>query len=348
MKLFNNLIIATRIFFLFSTPLTVCEELPWCSNNNHTTGSWVKHADNTNIKKSFVCCGGAQRDSLGSPLDLERVPGFCHPSNTVSTFFERGYTEYGSQCGDDCCRCDREDDTRLIPNKREAYYWSPTSCRLQEWNATLFCELLGSRTILLMGDSTMQETASTIMSMISANKGTCAPQLFFSRSDFVGFKARGHSSIQTIVAELQPSIAIITFGAHLEDKGDFVDISNRIDSFLQSRIASNLSVPTMVWKTQNPPHLGCEEILDPLLIDVSNTTVYDKYNFKIIREHDEFMRGYIVSNYSYYSLLDMYPLYLRADAHILGGRNDCMHYCVPGPLNIFSIILLQMLFNKEI
>lgn len=186
------------------------------------------------------------------------------------------------------------------------------------------------------------------MSMIPANKGICAPQIFFSRSDFVGFKARGHTSFQVIVDQHQPSIAVITAGAHLKDTGDMMDISNRIDSYLQSRIASNLSVPTMVWKTQNPPHLNCENEVKPLLIDVLNKTAVDKYDFKTIRMLDEFMKNYLVEKYKYYSVLDMYPLYLRADAHILGSKNDCMHYCVPGPLNIFSIILLQMLFNKEI
>jgi hypothetical protein len=158
MILFNRPFIATRILFFVSMPSIVhgIIVLPWCHSNNHTAGIWVRNTDNINVKKSFICCGGAQKDSLGAPLDLEHVPGYCYPTNTVATFFERGYLEYGSQCGDDCCRCDREENTRLIPNKRETYYWNPTSCRLQEWNATLFCELLGSRSILLMGDSTMQ------------------------------------------------------------------------------------------------------------------------------------------------------------------------------------------------
>jgi hypothetical protein len=37
----------------------------------------------------------------------------------------------------------------------------------REWNATLFCEALGKRTILMMGDSSMQQSSSTLFSMVS-------------------------------------------------------------------------------------------------------------------------------------------------------------------------------------
>mmetsp|Transcript_20086 Transcript_20086/g.19382 ORF Transcript_20086/g.19382 Transcript_20086/m.19382 type:complete len:351 (+) Transcript_20086:255-1307(+) len=350
MECFDRLNIVTSVLIFLSASLTVFGNnvMPWCYNNSHITGSWVKNTYHTITKKSFVCCGGTFHPDESIPLDLEHVPGYCNPENTVSTGFERGYLELGSQCGDDCCRCDREDDTRLVPNKREAYHWDPLSCHLQEWNATLFCELLGSRTMLLMGDSTMQETAATLMSMVSANKGLCATQIFFSRSDFVGFKSRNQHSFQEVVDQYQPSIAIITAGAHLKDTGDLTDISSRIHTYLKSRMALNLSVPTMVWKTQNPAHVECKHNLDPLQVDIRNITAFDKYDYKTLRMLDEFMKSYIIDTHKYYSVLDMYPLYLRADAHILGSRSDCMHYCLPGPLNIFSVILLQMLFNKEI
>ena len=50
----------------------------------------------------------------------------------------------------------------------------------------------------------------------------------------------------------------------------------------------------------------------------------------------------------------MYPLYLRPDSH--PGKNswsdarfggDCLHLCIPGPLDIFSILLLHYLIDEE-
>ena len=44
-------------------------------------------------------------------------------------------------------------------------------------------------------------------------------------------------------------------------------------------------------------------------------------------------------------VLDMGALYFRPDAH--PGR-DCLHSCLPGPIDIVGRILLQMLQNGEI
>jgi hypothetical protein len=44
--------------------------------------------------------------------------------------------------------------------------------------------------------------------------------------------------------------------------------------------------------------------------------------------------------------VDLAPLYLRPDAH--PGGNDCLHMCVPGPLDLFSILLLAMLRNGDL
>lgn len=45
-------------------------------------------------------------------------------------------------------------------------------------------------------------------------------------------------------------------------------------------------------------------------------------------------------------ILDLSPLCYKSDAH--PGGNDFLHYCMPGPIDLFPIILLQMLYNDEI
>jgi len=44
--------------------------------------------------------------------------------------------------------------------------------------------------------------------------------------------------------------------------------------------------------------------------------------------------------------LDMSPVFWRSDAH--PAANDCLHFMLPGPMNLFSILVLQMLYNNEI
>lgn len=44
--------------------------------------------------------------------------------------------------------------------------------------------------------------------------------------------------------------------------------------------------------------------------------------------------------------IDMSPVLWRSDAH--QSAEDCLHFMMPGPMNLFSILLLQKLYNKEI
>ena len=51
------------------------------------------------------------------------------------------------------------------------------------------------------------------------------------------------------------------------------------------------------------------------------------------------------------AVMDMSPLYGRPDAHpadIDKHARDCLHYCLPGPVDVDGNILMQMLFNNEI
>ena len=42
-------------------------------------------------------------------------------------------------------------------------------------------------------------------------------------------------------------------------------------------------------------------------------------------------------------MIEMTPLYLRPDMH-----SDCLHACLPGPLDLFAILLQNMLHTKEL
>ena len=62
---------------------------------------------------------------------------------------------------------------------REMYVWRADSCSLLLWNATLFCSLLGNRVVFLTGDSTMEQTANSLMNMITYGGGNCSEQIVF-------------------------------------------------------------------------------------------------------------------------------------------------------------------------
>jgi hypothetical protein len=329
------------------------ETLPFCTNNGHKDGEWVAYQ--TPIKKSFVCCGGgynsiysADHDQfkLNKSWDFAAVPGYCHPVNTIPSFLERGFVQYGAQCGDDCCTCDREDGTRFTPNRREKYYWKPRACRLLDWSAPLFCELLAGRKILLIGDSSMQQTASTLMSMVQAGNGTCAPRIVFGRSDHVIFGFKGHHNYANLVDAEHPNITVVTAGPHIDDKGDIDAILNGVFKHLHFRRSKNLSVPSVIWKTQNPGHLECHRHTVPVKEYKLNSSVLDRYRWSEFLRFDNYTD--VQAPLKGFKVLHMSPLFLRPDAHVKGHKADCLHYCQPGPLNLFSNVLLQMLYNKEV
>jgi hypothetical protein len=199
------------------------------------------------------------------------------------------------------------------------------------------------------------------MSMITAGNGTCAPNVFFARSDHVVFGFKGHNYYSSIVDKHEPDISIISAGPHIDDAGDVDHIITQVDQHHKTRQKQNKKVPTTIWKTQNPGHPGCQKTTIPIdfgrdmkitteLIkrSILNTTCIgrDKFGWCSFIEFDRFVK--VRCPQVGFKILDMAPLYLRMDAHVIGKKDDCLHYCQPGPLNLFSILFLQMLANNEV
>ena len=166
------------------------------------------------------------------------------------------------------------------------------------------------------------------MSMVSVHGGDCGPSLLFGRSDFVGFAARQQHSFANLVAAHSPDIAIIGLGAHIEDLGDFYDMHRRVTSYLKDRQASNQTVPQVIFKTINSPHLSCNNYDTPLteFPTFELATAEDEFHFQRLYKLDREMRTFVVNETeSGFKLLSMEPLYFRPDAHVHGSKKDCMY-----------------------
>ena len=185
-------------------------------------------------------------------------------------------------------------------------------------------------------------------------------------------------SIDFSGGETNEDIAIVTAGAHLHDMGDMTWVFSQLGADFASRRKEGKKMPaSIVWKTQSPGHVGCQDYPPiPLLwrkrvgtegegegsqvtTDAASALAsaaadskgfVDKYHWAIFPKFDAFARTYAHSNEFGLNMtvLDVSPLYLRPDGHIEGTLKDCLHYCQPGPLNLFPQLLMQMLFNKEI
>jgi hypothetical protein len=124
-----------------------------CKGNEHLNGVWVVDPPKS---KSFVCC----------PAFVEKNPTHCNPPTTPFNYqVFSGHNNHTVPVLAHGCACD-DHEGHLELSQREKYKWKPTSCELLEWNASQFCALLGNQHMLLVGDSLMEQTAITLMSMV--------------------------------------------------------------------------------------------------------------------------------------------------------------------------------------
>ena len=216
----------------------------------------------------------------------------------------------------------------------------------------------------MTGDSTMHQTATTLMSMITFHGGKCADRIVYAQSHYLIFGGINYKVVDHIVNHKKqlPDIVIMTVGAHLQDMGDLKMIW---DSLLNdiSYLRSN-DTPwgyhnfTFIWKTQNPGHLNCTNIFEPFTKSNIRTRdpndPSDIFHWNLHSEFDQYNIEMALK--SGFKVIDMSPLYYRPDAHVALNllfpnkkvAYDCLHYCNPGPLNLFVVLLYNMFLNNEL
>ena len=266
--------------------------------------------------------------------------------------------------GGHACACDHKLNTAdtIGSTGRDKYKWAPSNCQFRKWNSKEFCNLLGKRTLLFLGDSTIVQAMSTLQNYISAGGGRCGAQIFVRRSDTLSYEelisalrlfTHGGESKK----KRQLDVLILNAGAHFADTKEMNNMWENLNKFiLKYREATPTNTTTFVWKTQNPGH---PEYVDTPFTSYSAYKTHEaipqkagNYNYKLFESFDEISK----TNAAKLGLpvIDMFPLYLRADAHpnSVGanslGSLDRLHFCAPGPLDIIADILITMLYTKEI
>ena len=111
------------------------------------------------------------------------------------------------------------------------------------FNPSMFCEQLGQRKLVFIGDSTMQQTATTVMNAIMWDgdglSQKCAKQVVAVSSDTLtgkGYVIKGSGypkgkqgtkgwfrgiTFQKAIDQERPDIAVITANAHISQLQDF-------------------------------------------------------------------------------------------------------------------------------
>ena len=193
----------------------------------------------------------------------------------------------------------------------------------------------------------MVQTGATLVNMIVAGNGGCASSINIVHSNYLGWEVSNSCNNRVTVANLhdviKPDISIMTVGAHLHDFGDFDAILFSMGNFMKNYQAT--SNTTFIWKTQNLGHTQCDNATGPVLTcNYPLPKELDTYGWSMHADFDALSRKR--AKEFGYKIIDMQPTCMRPDSH--PGDGDCLHYCLPGPLSLFSVLLMQMLYNKEV
>ena len=354
-------------------PRLLSDELPLCRDTEYTVGRWEGYIkDEETRKKSFVCVDCSEEEVELQQLQegTEKIDICADDSSSQDYSYHDGlhFREFSSGCA--CSHASKENIHQILPHER--YEWVPSNCRLEEFDAHKFCSLLGHRTVMLIGDSTMHQTANTLMFLIKHQNATCSAQIIFALSYTLSGKGTTHPftyhtnsgsrpdgiDFQTDSILSYPDIVVLNVGAHAEDWGDLNYIWEIWDlkGMIRREMEGAGRNSTFIWKTQNPGHVNCTTIFEPL----KEPQQIDKNDPKDTFKWSEFL-GYDELNVNNakelgMKIIDMSPLYYRADAHPSVSKlllhkkteHDCLHYCIPGPLNLFAVILMNMLQTGEI
>lgn len=233
-----------------------------CKQIEYLKGSWVSINQKTHRKnnpvteygqKSFLCCDLS---------DYRNYSAICEQQPPIKLISYFGNSSQIPIAYSNACSCDIRENTRFIKSEREKWVWKPNNCNMHHFDAQDFCHMLRNRTIQWIGDSLTQQTAITLMSMISANGGPCANQIAFGRSNFLYFQQKSdESQLEVLVKAVKPDIVIMNSGAHLEDDGDIrtvIHLTNiTVNKLRADFVSANLTAPSFYWSTQLGGHYYC-------------------------------------------------------------------------------------------
>ena len=377
-----------------------------CKSQFVMPGKWTKLVDSRKKKESSFHCCSRPRQMNDTALDLVH----CGPPEDYDTSLKIRISHHGSKefnmADESGCSCQ---DTII-----DDYDWTPLAgCSIIDWDAELFCKSLGNKTLMMVGDSTMRQSAAMLMSLIATHyrmqgrsSVSCSDQLFYGSSDVLVMphkkglprwgrirKIERGLPLLVHLARVDPDIVIISTGAHLYSLSQYQEyiqqllqnqlIALRSDynqhnssaitdfvgvdckSFLWNRQKeacrqSQKIVPSyksmnstkplhIVWRTATAGHLRCMPSLvgkDPFTnlrhVEMSLEDPFKRYLHPLFDDI-----GMIFSRSMGLPIIDMRPMYYRVDAHPW-NTSDCLHYCMPQPVDLFSRVLLNMMVTGEI
>jgi len=209
--------------------------------------------------------------------------------------------------------------------------WKPNNCSLPAFDAHKFCDALGPGRIHLFGDSQMQQASATLMNMLIGGhqdgEQHCTPQVTFHLSDYLIGAPDERGEVASF-DKYDGDIYILGLGAWVHNRKKYSDTIDIMYDKIKKRL-SEPNPPMFIWKTVSGA--GCGPI-NTIAVDHADPS----YTYDLFPTYDAMAREKLSP--LGVKFIDLSPLYLRGDAHPT-HQGDCLHFCAPGPVDIFPRLL---------
>lgn len=338
-----------------------------CRKHEHITGSWVynnvsklNNIYSTSLNSTFM--DGSDHTYARASASITHANQCCDTDPPLLAFCNSENENIFSNGANDkgCCICRANNTLASDVKENEKWDWVPDHCYLLHFEAVPFCYLLGNRSILFIGDSMTLSTYDVLLDMITVGGGHCQSQLYYGKSFYLFFQtSKSNNGLDHYVRQFQPDIVIMNAGAHLTTIDELKLETIPMTLKMIKEIDQKYPMTKYFFRTQYAGHPHCLKYSKPLrsydtryVPDGNNNSAFNlPYNWHFFLTYDS--DAIELTNNTRLGIINVSPYYLRADGHVgnkvVHGENkiDCLHYAMPGVLDLTARIIYQMLFTGE-
>ena len=222
----------------------------------------------------------------------------------------------------------------------DRYEWRPRGCALTRWHAPRFCDQLGRRTLLFIGDSTIDQASAAVANSVSWGGGSCDRQIMYANADTLVRRRFGASNrgrpwtewVKKAVAQygLKSLVVVLGASAHIYGDNNFTSVLHDVASSAALRFPGL----RLIWMTSIGAGCGSRPLDRPPGAAFWSGYASDAplFNWRDFASRDRLARRFFAARNV--SVLDLQPLHMRVDARVSSPTQswgasgvDCLHFC---------------------
>lgn len=240
--------------------------------------------------------------------------------------------------------------------------WKPSGCAMQQFEVENFLNSYlssDSHNLLFVGDSITQEHYVSLVCMLwdhllrvedsltyqassesfmEVHQLKTGAKIIFIRDDHLIERPEHDEyrasvpmfqSWQEVVLSLHPSCIIMNTGAHgTYNNTDMEDIASNVVSFLRQHFTGKF-----LYRETINGHDKCDQFDAP-----SSYAPKSHYNWGRFDRYNAIWRRHVMNESSKWAIIPAAPINARPDAHSIPPI-DCLHTCLPGPMDLLNDFL---------